>query len=140
MPDSKQSIVRKLDKLLNDFLIAYAVKRLDRLQVKQQISVKYIKLPEIKIDSESSEQSSNRDINDRLKDSLVYQSKMMEYFQKTDQHPFTVVDNLLKSIENNPDIKANHMAASVLYFLKLNGYKVAPYVERLRKLGKNENE
>ncbi|MCP4580355.1 MAG: hypothetical protein GY839_01960 [candidate division Zixibacteria bacterium] len=124
--------------MANQFLNEKSVTKAEK--VGEPLTEKFIRPPEIETRTESSSPARNRDINDRLMDSLTYQSKMLDYFRKTDQHPFTAVDNLLNSIENNPDIKTKHLAASVLYFLKLNDYKVAPYVERLRKLGKNENE
>ncbi len=78
--------------------------------------------------------SGETDIKDKFIDSLNYQCEMIEYFQRPDDHLFTVTDYLLNKLEEKPDIQANHMTASILYFMKLHGYKVAPYVERLQKL------
>lgn len=75
-----------------------------------------------------------------VEDELDYQMELIEYFQDTDEHLFTIVDNLLKNLEKKPDIKTSHLAASILYFMKLNNYKVAPYVERLRKLNRQHHE
>jgi len=95
-------------------------------------------------DSDSPEPDDNgadkRDILDQLKDSISYQSKMLDYYQQTRQHPFTAVDRLLKVLEKSADLKVNHLAGSILYFMKLKDYKVGPYVERLRKAGKRKND
>jgi len=105
-------------------------------------TINMIRPPEIDRDNLESNDSGakNRDILDQLKNSVAYQSKMLEYYQQTGQHPFTAVDNLLNALDKSPDIKANHLAGSILYFMKLKGYKVAPYVERLRKTGKQKND
>ena len=105
-------------------------------------AINMIRPPEINSDNSESDDNGTdkREILDQLKSSVAYQSKMMEYFQQTAQHPFTAVDNLLKALDKSPDIKANHLAASILYFMKLKGYKVGPYVERLRKSGNRKND
>jgi hypothetical protein len=100
-----------------------------------------VKPPEIDLTEPKSAESGvdNREIMDQLKNSIDYQSKMLDYYQQTGQHPFTAVDSLLKALEKSPDLKGNHLAASMLYFMKLKGYKVGPYVERLRKVGNRKN-
>ena len=76
---------------------------------------------------------------DKFLDSLNYQLKTLEYYGDDKYHLFSIVDQLLKNLEQKPDIKVSHLAASILYFLKINGYKVAPYVEKLRALSRNLN-
>jgi hypothetical protein len=88
----------------------------------------------------NSQTAESRDIMDQIKDSVAYQSKMLDYYQQTGQHPFTAIDSLLKTLDKSSDIKSSHLAASMLYFMKLKGYKVAPYVERLRKAGNRKND
>lgn len=83
--------------------------------------------------------SQNEDIKTRFKESLKYQLEIVEYFQQPWDHLLSVVNYLLNSLEKKPDIKTSHMAASILYYMKLNGYKVAPYVQRLQRLSKNIN-
>ena len=75
----------------------------------------------------------------KFKDSLQYQLDTLDYYSEDKYYLFSIVDQLFNSLEKKPDIKANHLAASILYFLKLNGYMVAPYVEKLRKLTRNSN-
>lgn len=77
---------------------------------------------------------------ERFLDSLSYQLNVMECYSDDKYHLFSVVGQLLKNLEKKPDIKTNHLAASILYFLKLNGYKVAPYVEKLRELSRNQDD
>ncbi len=49
-------------------------------------------------------------------------------------HLLTCLDDLLKSAESKNDRMYHHLAASLIYFLKLEGYKVDPYINRLRQL------
>lgn len=104
------------------------------------VKLKLARPPET-VDYKNKETSSKKnDLKEKFKNSLDYQVELIEYFQDTDEHLFTIVDNLLKNIERKPDIKTSHLAASILYFMKANNYKVAPYVERLRKLNRQHDE
>ena len=49
-------------------------------------------------------------------------------------HLLTVLDDLLSSAESKTDRMYEHLAASLIYFLRLEGYKVDPYVKRLRRI------
>lgn len=49
-------------------------------------------------------------------------------------HLLTVLDDLLKSAEAKTDTIYRHLAASIIYFLQIEGFKVEPYVKRLRRL------
>jgi len=103
----------------------------------RRTAISMVKPPESDLNTEESsndQAANNRDIMDQIKNSVAYQSKMLEYYQQAGQHPFTAVDSLLKTLDKSSDLKANHLAASMLYFMKLKGYKVTPYVERLRKV------
>jgi hypothetical protein len=49
-------------------------------------------------------------------------------------HLLSVLDDVLKSAEAKEDRMYLHMAASMIYFLKSNGYKVGPFVKRLKDI------
>ncbi len=83
---------------------------------------------------------SGETIKEKFANSLKYQQDVIETYKDDKYHLFSIVDNLLARLESTKDVKASHMAASVLYFMKLNGYKTAPYVEKLRKLNWNRND
>jgi hypothetical protein len=76
------------------------------------------------------------DTKQKFKESLNYQREMLDYFHRPEDHLFTVVGYLLDSLEKTKDEYADHMAASILYFMKQRGYKVEPYVQRLRQLNR----
>lgn len=49
-------------------------------------------------------------------------------------HLLTALDDLLKSAEAKTDTIYQHLAASIIYFLQMEGYKVDPYLDRLRRI------
>ncbi len=78
------------------------------------------------------------DAKQKFRQSLAYQEQMMDYLDDPRRHLFGIVSYLFGEIEKNADRRAEHMAASILYFLKIHGYKVEPYVEKLRRF-RNKN-
>lgn len=105
----------------------------------ERFSIKFVKSPEPELQIPTGGLPKGEDSKEKFRDSLEFQLEMLEYFGDSKYHLFSIVDNLLNNLERNPDIKTNHLAASILYFLKLNGYKVAPYVERLRRVAGNHD-
>lgn len=103
------------------------------------VSLKIVHPPE-EINLPDSGGVSGDTVKEKFIDSLRYQEEVMENYKDDKYYLFSIVDRLLETIEISSDIKASHMAASVLYFMKLNGYKTAPYVEKLRKLNRNRND
>lgn len=55
-------------------------------------------------------------------------------------HLMTCLDDLLKSAECKEDKLYQHLSASLIYFLKREGYKVDPYVKRLRQTQEKRTE
>ncbi len=49
-------------------------------------------------------------------------------------HLLTCLDDILKSAETKTDRMYQHLAATIIYFLQMEGYKVDPYVRRLKRL------
>jgi hypothetical protein len=104
------------------------------------MGLKLVKPPENPSSAHEKANANDWDIKDKFKASLNYQREMIEYFHKPDDHLFGVAKYLLDQLEKEPDVNTNHMAASILYFMKLNGYKVEPYVERLRQQTKRQSK
>ncbi len=50
------------------------------------------------------------------------------------EHLLSCLDDALKSAETKTDKIYRHLAASMIFFLQMEGYKVEPYLERLRRL------
>jgi hypothetical protein len=97
------------------------------------MGLKLVRPPEAVSSAEHQAGAIDDDVKSKFKESLNYQREMIEYFHRPEDHLFTVVGYLLDSLDKMPDEFANHMAASILYFMKLRGYKVEPYVQRLRQ-------
>jgi hypothetical protein len=51
-------------------------------------------------------------------------------------HILSALDDVLKSAELKENKYYIHLAASMIYFLKMKGYKITPFVKRLRVLEK----
>jgi len=49
-------------------------------------------------------------------------------------HLLSVLDDILKSAELKEDRMFIHLAGSIIYYLKANGYKVDPFVKRLKEI------
>jgi len=49
-------------------------------------------------------------------------------------HLLTCLDDILRSAETKTDRMYQHLAATIIYFLRMEGYKVDPYVERLKRI------
>ena len=55
---------------------------------------------------------------------------------ETDEHALIKLDELLKYAEAKTDPMYLHLAGSLIYFLKIEGFRMAPYAERLRRIEK----
>ena len=69
-----------------------------------------------------------------FRDLMARESRELDALIAQHDHLLTVLDDLLKSAETKTDTIYRHLAASVIYFLQMEGYKVEPYVKRLRRL------
>ncbi len=49
-------------------------------------------------------------------------------------HLLSILDDALKSAAAKNDKMYLHLAGAIVYFLKINGYKVGPYAKRLREI------
>lgn len=74
------------------------------------------------------------DIAEEFKAVLADELKEMEYYRELDGHLLSVLDDVLKSAAAKEGKKYLHLAGSIIYYLKINGYKVEPYVKKLKEL------
>lgn len=59
--------------------------------------------------------------------------EMAMQFSRYD-HLLTCLDDILTSAETKIDPMYRHLAATIVYYLQMEGYKVDPYVERLKRI------
>jgi hypothetical protein len=73
-------------------------------------------------------------LTDRFRMMMNRERDEMEMLLTEYDHLLTGLDDVLKSAEAKTDPMYRHLAASIIYFLKMEGYKVDPYVRRLRRI------
>ncbi len=66
------------------------------------------------------------------------QFELLEYYKDKKMHLLSMLDDTLKAAEAKTDPAYLHLAGSLIYFLKINGYKVDPYVKKLKTLEHRE--
>jgi len=71
---------------------------------------------------------------DRYNSLLKREAEEMDILLSEREHLLTCLDDILFMAENREDKMYQHMAASLIYFLKTEGYRVDPYIKRLRKV------
>ncbi len=62
------------------------------------------------------------------------ESQALEYYKDRKMHLLTMLDDTLKAAEAKTDPAWLHLAGSMIFFLKMHGYKVDPYVKKLKVL------
>lgn len=70
-----------------------------------------------------------------LKEFMEILSRESQYINSgefEDMHLLSALDDILKSAELKADPMYAHLAGSMIYYLKSNGYKVEPFVKRLK--------
>ena len=127
---------QKLANLANSFLDEATGKEIPKVS---NPAIKLNRAEESEIPPPEPNILSGDNSKEKFMDSLRYQLSTLEHYRDEKYHLFSIVDQLLKKLEQKPDIKTNHLAASILYFLKMSGYLVTPYVERLRQVTRNQN-
>lgn len=73
-------------------------------------------------------------IKDNYRKALDYQRQMLENFYKPGDHLLTILSQQIASLEKRPSLEDKVFTASLLYYLRQYDYKVAPYLERFRKI------
>ena len=89
--------------------------------------------------AEHSKKDLTDDYNKMLKEEIEY----LAFSRSRGDHLLQVLDDVLDSAEAGDNPVFLHLAGSIIYYLKTEGYKVGPFVKRLKdieisKRGKNE--
>jgi len=71
---------------------------------------------------------------DRFQACLRWETEEMTALAAMHDHLLSCLDDVLKSAEVKIDPMYRHLAASMIYFLQMEGYKVDPYLKRLRRV------
>lgn len=71
---------------------------------------------------------------DRFYSLLHRESQEINILLEKNDHLLTCLDDLLKSADAKEDRMFEHLAATLIYFLQMEGYKVDPYVRKLREI------
>jgi len=83
---------------------------------------------------------SESDLTDRYFDLLKRETEQIAYYKERGDHILSMLDDILKAAEAKNDPLYLHMAGSIIYYLKNKGYKIEPYVRKLRFLEKGGSE
>jgi len=71
---------------------------------------------------------------ERFQACLRWEMEEMTALAAVHDHLLSCLDDVLKSAEVKVDPTYRHLAASMIYFLQMEGYKVDPYLKRLRRI------
>lgn len=83
-------------------------------------------------------ETSELDLTDKYLQLLKNETEQINYHKERGDHILSMLDDILKSAEAKNDPIYLHMAGSIIYYLKNKGYKIKPYVRKLRFLEKGE--
>jgi len=72
-------------------------------------------------------------------DIIKRESDEISYHLEKGDHILSMLDDILKSAEAKEDRMYLHLAGSIIYYLKNSGYKIEPYVRRLKNLESNNS-
>lgn len=65
---------------------------------------------------------------------LDYQNQMIDFFYKPDEHILTILDYQLKTLEARYSEEDEFFTTCLINFLRLKNYRIAPYIERFKKV------
>ncbi len=71
---------------------------------------------------------------------LVKESQYINSGEFDNMHLLSALDDILKSAELKNDNMYAHLAGSMIYYLKANGYKVEPFIKRLKDIEQKRSE
>jgi hypothetical protein len=74
------------------------------------------------------------DITEKFAALLKKEENYFQFEQADADHLLSSLDDVLKSAEAKEDTMFIHLAASIIYYLKMNHYKVGPFVKKLREI------
>ena len=79
------------------------------------------------------------ELADKFSDLIKRESEEVAYHLQKGDHILSMLDDILKSAETKIDPLYLHLAGSIIFFLKNSGYKIEPYVRRLKSLEHNHS-
>ncbi len=73
-------------------------------------------------------------ITEKFMELLKKEAELLEFDPNKGEHLLTILDDVLKSADAKEDPMFVHLAASIIYFMRMHGYKVGPFVKRLKEI------
>ena len=83
---------------------------------------------------------SESDLTEQYYELFKKETEQLTYYKEHGDHILSILDDILKNAEVKNDPIYLHMAGSIIYYLKNKGYKIDPYVRKLRFLEKGEKK
>ncbi len=83
---------------------------------------------------------SESDLTEQYYELFKKETEQLTYYKEHGDHILSMLDDILKNAEVKNDPIYLHMAGSIIYYLKNKGYKIDPYVRKLRFLEKGEKK
>ncbi len=77
---------------------------------------------------------SESDLTEQYFELFKKETEQLTYYKEHGDHILSILDDILKNAEVKNDPIYLHMAGSIIYYLKNKGYKIDPYVRKLRFL------
>ncbi|MCX6826358.1 MAG: hypothetical protein NTV06_03680 [candidate division Zixibacteria bacterium] len=66
------------------------------------------------------------------------EDEYLGYNLREGEHLLTLLEDILKSAEAKEDTMFIHLAGSIIYYLKIKGYKIGPFARRLKEIEKSK--
>jgi len=85
-------------------------------------------------------ENADPNLTDRFAGLVRRELEEIGYYREKGDHILSMLDDVLKSAEAKNDPIYLHLAGSIIYYLRNGGYKIEPYVKRLKSLEKNRIE
>lgn len=79
------------------------------------------------------------ELANKFSDLMKRELEEVVYHLEKGDHILSMLDDILKSAETKIDPIYLHLAGSIIFFLKNSGYKIEPYVKRLKSLEHNHS-
>lgn len=131
LPSQKSRAAKLLSGLYSD-LIHKDESGYQKLAEELKIWIKSLGQGSFKLTLKKSEEKVS--LTDRYQLMLRREVLEMDNLIERHGHLLTCLDDIIKSAESKTDFMYQHLAATVIYFLQMEGYKVDPYVKKLKEI------
>lgn len=91
-------------------------------------------IPRRKLILKMSKKAPDEDFLGKFMDFMGREKELFDSGEFEGRHLLSILDDVLKSAEAKEDTMFLHLAGSMIYFLKMNGYKVTPFAKRLKEI------